>query len=282
MSPHHSSALKYKVNQLKRLFVPSRWLTAAEFERFALNYLQMGNAAFQRIDTIGGRAMALVNVPTVYMRVGRNGQYWWVPNFTTAVTFAAGTICHLIEPDLLQEIYGVPEWLAALQSGLLAESATVFRRLYYKNGSHMGYILYIAEENFADTDADSLEEALEQSKGPGNFKNLLLHIPKGKEKGVQVIPIGDKGAQDEFVGIKETSRDDILAAHRVPPVLLGIVPKNAAGFGDPAKAADAFHFAEMEPLQLKMQEVNDWLGLPAITFRAYERQSGPNAGSAVS
>ena len=278
MSPHHSSAIKLKVNHLLRLFVPSRWLSAKEFEKYALNFLSMGNAALQRTDNLAGRAMTLTNVPTVYLRVGRDGLYWWVANLAAPQTFAVGTIFHLIEPDLLQEVYGVPDWLAALQAGLLAEAATVFRRRYYLNGSHMGYILYIAEETFSDTDADALETALEQSKGPGNFKNLLLHIPKGGEKGVQVLPIGDKGAQDEFVGIKETSRDDVLVAHRVPPVLLGIVPKNAGGLGDPAKAADTFHYAEIEPLQRKMMEVNDWLGYQAVTFTPYERQAGQAVG----
>jgi capsid portal protein len=62
----------------------------------------------------------------------------------------------------------------------------------------------------------------------------------------------------------------------VPPVLLGVVPQVTGGFGDVAKAADVFHFAEIEPLQLRMAEVNDWLGAEAVRFRPYERQAaGP-------
>ena len=61
----------------------------------------------------------------------------------------------LAETDLTQEIYGVPDWLGALQSGLLNESATIFRRRYFANGSHAGYILYVNEERFADAAATS-------------------------------------------------------------------------------------------------------------------------------
>jgi PBSX family phage portal protein len=186
---------------------------------------------------------------------------------------------HLREADLVQEIYGLPEYLSALQSGLLNEAATIFRRRYFLNGSHAGYILYINDAKFADADADELADAVEQSKGPGNFKNVFLHIPGGSEKGVQVIPVGEAAAKDEFLGIKNTTRDDILAAHRVPPVLLGVVPQNTGGFGDVAKAADVFHFAEIEPLQLKMLEVNDQLGVEAVRFRAYERQAVAGASS---
>jgi hypothetical protein len=58
----------------------------------------------------------------------------------------------------------------------------------------------------------------------------------------------------------------------VPPILIGVVPQVAGGFGAPGQAADVFHFAEIEPLQQRMLEVNDWLGVEAVKFRPYERQ----------
>jgi capsid portal protein len=36
--------------------------------------------------------------------------------------------------------YGLPEWVNALQSTLLNESATLFGRKYYDNGNHAGFI----------------------------------------------------------------------------------------------------------------------------------------------
>lgn len=239
----------------------------------------MGNGYFERRDNLAGRPMTLRNSLATYTRRARDGVYWWVEGWQREIAFRAGYVFHLWEPDLVQELYGIPEYLSALQSGLLNEAATIFRRRYYINGSHAGYILYINDEKFDAVDSDALEEAVLQSKGPGNFRNVYLHIPGGKEKGVQVIPVGEAAAKDEFLGIKNTTRDDILAAHRVPPVLLGVVPQNTGGFGDVAKAADVFHFAEIEPLQLRMREVNDWLGVEAVSFRPYERQAG--TGSAA-
>lgn len=269
MSPHHSSAIKYKVNQLVRFFAPTRWMDRKTFGHFALNFVGMGNAALQRVDNMANRPMALVNIPAAYLRVGRDGAFWWVPTGQAAVEFAAGTVFHLIEADLLQELYGLPDWLAALQSGLLNEAATVFRRRYYANGAHAGNILYINEAAFSSADADALEEQIDQAKGPGNFKSLFLHIPNGKEKGVQIIPVGETAAKDEFLNIKLVTRDDILAAHRVPPQLIGVVPQVANGFGKPSEAADSFHATEIEPLQQRMREVNDWLGYEAVVFRPY-------------
>lgn len=57
----------------------------------------------------------------------------------------------------------------ALQSAWLNESATLFRRRYYKNGSHAGFILYMTDAASSQEDVDNLRQALRDSKVPGNF-----------------------------------------------------------------------------------------------------------------
>lgn len=279
MSPHHRSAILYKRNQLIRLFEPTPWLTRSTLGQVALNLLQMGNGYLQRVDNVFGRPLQLRNSPAIHTRVGvEPGHYFWIPEGEPESEFDPGSVFHLLEPELRQEIYGLPEWTSALQAGLLNFDATIFRRKYYLNGSHAGYILYVSEAVLEDADAEAIETAMEQSKGPGNFRNLFLHLPGGKEKGVQVIPIGEAAAKDEFLGIKNTTRDDVLAAHRVPPVLIGVVPQVAGGFGKPSEAAEAFHYAEIEPLQLRTLEINDWLGVEAVKYRPYE--AAPAAAAA--
>ena len=189
-----------------------------------------------------------------------------MPGYRNETEFEPGTVHQLTAPDINQEIYGLPEYLSALQSALLNENATLFRRRYFENGSHAGYILY-ATGDFADGDVDNMREALKRSKGPGNFRNLFVHASNGKENGIKILPIAEVGAKDEFLGIKNTTRDDVLAAHRVPPQLLGIVPANAGGFGDVTKATDAFFELEIEPLQSVFLELNDVLGFEAVRFR---------------
>lgn len=110
---------------------------------------------------------------------------------------------------------------------------------------------------------------LSQAKGKGNFKNLFIHAPHGKKDGIQVIPLSDIVAKDEFLNIKNSSRDDILVAHRVPPQLMGVIPTNAAGFGDVEKAGKVFFINEIASATT-LEEVNDWLGEIVITFTPYE------------
>lgn len=270
MSAHHSSAVALKRNLLTMTLRPTQLLSNAAFGRLVTNFLATGNGYLERIDNMGGRPLELRPSPSIHTRVGKEkGQFWFLQPGKPDHEFKRDYVFHLVEPDLVQEIYGVPEWYAALQSGLLNEAATLFRRRYYLNGSHAGFILYIAEEGLSDPDSKAIREAMKKAKGPGNFRNLYLHIPKGKEKGVQIIPISEVAAKDEFTGIKNCTRDDILAAHRVPPQLIGVVPTNSAGFGSIADASKVFFDHEIKPLQRRFLEINDWLGFEAITFDPY-------------
>ena len=60
------------------------------------------------------------------------------------------------------------------------ESATLFRRKYYQNGSHAGFILYMPDPAVKEEDVNALRD----SKGPGNFRNLFMHVPNGKKDAV--------------------------------------------------------------------------------------------------
>lgn len=271
MAAQHQSAILLKRNLLTGSFIPSPVFARGDFSRWVLDWLIYGDAYLEVVRNRSGAPIRLRPSPAAYTRVGvQPGQYWFVPGqmrFDQAHEFGRNAIFHMMEPDPLQEIYGQPEYLSALQSGLLNEAATLFRRRYYKNGSHAGFILYISEGSFGEEDSKALREALRQSKGPGNFRNFFIHMPNGKKDGVQLIPIAEVAAKDEFLQIKETTRDDLLAAHRVPPQLLGIVPKNTGGFGNVVDAANMFFEMEIVPIQQRLLELNDWLGMEAVRFK---------------
>jgi len=115
-----------------------------------------------------------------------------------------------------------------------------------------------------------LREALRQSRGPGNFRNLFVHSPNEKKDGLQLIPVSELAAKDEFTGIKSVTRDDMLASLRTPPQLLGIVPQNSGGFGSIREAAMVWSAMELAPLQTRMTAVNEWLGQDVIAFDPFE------------
>lgn len=195
---------------------------------------------------------------------------FFVQGWKTDHQFDKGSVFQLRQPDVHQEIYGLSGYLSALQSEWLNEAGTLFRRKYYLNGSHAGYILHLTDALTDETQVDDLKKALKDSKGPGNFRNLFLYAPGGKKDGIQMIPISEVAAKDEFFNIKNVTRDDVLAAHRVPPQLLGLVPTGTTGFGSVIPAAQVFAINELLPLQSRFQQLNEWMGQEVVTFDEYK------------
>ncbi|WP_292042619.1 MULTISPECIES: phage portal protein [unclassified Brevundimonas] len=268
---HHSSAFRVKVNQLMRDFIPHRMLDRATFEGLVLDHLVLGNFYVERVDNMLNRPMALRRSLARYTRRGvEDGSFVFLSGWRDEHWFKPGSVYHGMQPWLDQEIYGVPEYLSALQSVFLNEGATLFRRRYYINGAHAGFIMYVGEGGLTEGDAEALKQAMKSTKGVGNFRSMFVHLPQGKKDSIQLLHPGEAAAKDEFMGIKNTTRDDTLAAHRVPPQLLGVVPANAGGFGDVEKADAVFYRNEIQPLQQRFLALNDWLGMEVVRFRDRE------------
>ncbi|PXX79168.1 PBSX family phage portal protein [Rivihabitans pingtungensis] len=264
----HESPMILKRNILAGMFKPNKIMDRQTFARFCWEFMVFGNAYLVPQKNLLGGTLKLQCPLTKYTRRGiERGQYWYVPRWNEEIELTQ--VFHLMEPDLNQDVYGVPQYMSALQSALLNESATLFRRRYYENGSHAGFILYMTDATHNSDDIKDIKMSLRNSKGVGNFKNLFVYAPNGKKDGIQLIPIAEIAAKDEFVGIKNMSRDDLLAAHRVPPQLIGVIPNNTGGFGDAEKAARILAINEIGPLTQRLMEVNDWLGEEVMTFGEY-------------
>ncbi|RZI79815.1 MAG: phage portal protein [Rubrivivax sp.] len=269
-STHHSSSIYFKRNILLSCFKPHPLLDRASFSAFALDFLTFGNAYLERRRSLTGRSVKLQHALAKYCRRGAElDTYFFVRGWKNEHEFDKGSVFHLREADVNQEVYGLPEYLSALQAAWLNESATLFRRKYYNNGSHAGFILYMSDPAQKQDDVDAIRQALKDSKGPGNFRNLFVYSPNGKKDGMQVIPVSEVAAKDDFFNIKNVSRDDVLAAHRIPPQLMGIVPSNAGGFGSVMDAAQVFARNEIKPLQDRFRELNEWVGEEVIRFDPY-------------
>lgn len=267
---HHSSPIYVKRNILASTFIPHPLLSQQDFSRFVLDFLVFGNAFLEKRMSTTGRMMKLETSPAKYTRRGvEDGAYWWVPSFIQPHAFEPGSVFHLMEPDINQEIYGMPEYLSALNSAWLNESATLYRRKYYQNGAHAGYIMYVTDAAQSSTDVEAMREAMRSSKGLGNFKNLFFYAPSGKPDGIKIIPLSEVATKDDFFNIKKVSESDLLSAHRVPPQLMGMMPNNTGGFGDVVKAAQVFVRNELTPLQERFKEINAWVGNEVIRFRDY-------------
>jgi PBSX family phage portal protein len=266
-SPHHSSAFMLKRDMLLADFLPSPLLSHSQFSGLVLDYLVFGNGYLEELPNRLGTPARYERALAKYIRAGKEEAiFFQVSGWQKEEAFAPGSLTQIFQPSLDQEIYGIPEYLAALQSAFLNENATLFRRKYYLNGSHAGYILHL-DGQFTDEDIDGIRTAMKDSKGAGNFRNMLLQSTGASKDSVKLIPISEVAAKDEFLGIKNTTRDDILSAHRVFPQLVAVVPQNTGGFGNMAEAVQAFRDLVIEPLQMQLLEINALTNRQLISFK---------------
>ncbi len=109
----------------------------------------------------------------------------------------------LVITILIKNIYTLPDYLSGIKSAFLSQDETRFQRRYYKNGMHVGFILYMTDLTMGPIVEENLAEALRKSCRVGNFSSRLINIPNDQEKGVQRTPVDKIGLKDRIEGIKK-------------------------------------------------------------------------------
>ncbi|UWZ92171.1 phage portal protein [[Pasteurella] aerogenes] len=251
----HGGILHSRANMVSAGYLGGVALSRMDMRALCLNLIQFGDVALLKIRNGFGKVVRLHVLSSLYLRVRKDGSYVYLmkrslyDQVSEFYQYHPKDVIFIKLYDPMQQIYGSPDYVGGIQSALLNSDATVFRRRYFSNGAHMGFILYTTDPDLSEEAEDAIAEKIEKSKGVGNFKSMFINIPNGSPDGVKLIPIGDTGTKDEFANIKNISAQDILTAHRFPPGLGGIIPMNTSGLGDPLKVREAYQSDEVIPLQ---------------------------------
>lgn len=254
----HRRCINFKVNQMVRGYKQGP-VSKRDFKRLALDYQVFSNFYLENITNRAGQILRCQHLPALNMRKGKKDTFKMLRPSNDPIEWQRGEVLHGFEYDTSQSIYGLPAWIGAFHDVMLNSEATLFRRRYYLNGSHLGYILYT---NIPDLDKEveqKIREAVKQGKGVGNFKSMFINSPGGGEKGVQIIPVGDIAQKDEFERIKKISANDIVVAHGIYPQLAAMNPENPGGFGDITKQGEWYIQSELPGLVAPFEELNDFL-----------------------
>lgn len=243
----HGGIVQSRANMAAARFI-SGGMSAQEIGAAFLNCVQFGDVALLKIRNGFGQVLRLFPLPSYRTRVAGDGGAVVLQRDNEVKKYKAKDIIWVRIYDPVQQVYGCPDYLGGLQSLLLNEDATLFRRKYYINGAHMGFIMYATDPNLDPDVEKELQQKIQDSKGVGNFRSLFVNIPNGKEKGIQIIPVGNFESKDEFGNVKTVSAQDVFNAHRFPAGLGGMIPTNTAGLGDPTKYDKVYFKSETKPL----------------------------------
>jgi len=271
VNPMHSSAIEFKRNTLAYAVSVNGVLSTRDLKRFTQDYLTFGNGYFQVVRNGHRQVVKIKHIPALYMRRREDLGYTYKPKAFDddgRIDFKRDQIFHLAEYDIAQEIYGLPGHISGLTSIWLNEDATLFRRQYYRNGQHAGYLLYLNEPNMTDKQEDEIKAKLQAKEGMA-FKNMFVN---GKGKGTQapeLKPIGQVEAKDSFKDVKNQTMNDVLTLHRVPIELMSIRRESITSL-DLNKVDWLFHKNELLPLIGVLQELNEFVGMDVITGNEYK------------
>lgn len=249
-------------------------LTTDQLEAALFDYLVFGDVPILKLRNYWGEVIGLTPLPSLYLRRRKNDDFVILQEGEPLV-YTPNDILFPKMYDPRQGVYGLPDYIGGIHSALLNSEATIFRRRYYHNGAHMGFILYANDPNISTEVEAGIKEKIEQSKGVGNFRNMFISIPKGDPEGIKLISVGEVSAKDEFANVKNITAQDILTAHRFPAGLAGIIPTNTGGLGDPEKARATYRKDEVMPVQRKfLTAVNSDPEIPAHLHLRFDLNDG--------
>lgn len=220
-----------------------------------LDLIIFGDCYLLKLRNAFGHVVGLTPLMSLYVRAQKNDDEneitgFVFPNKNETIIYSVDDVIQVKMPDTQQYVYGLPDYLGGVNSAMLNSESTMFRRRYYNNGAHMGYIFYVNDPNITDEVENEIKERIENSKGVGNFKNMFVSIPEGNPDGIKLIPVGDlNSAKDEFANIKNISAQDLLNAHRFPAGLSGVIPANGSNTGDVTKLRKNYMATETKVLQ---------------------------------
>ncbi|HEO9045946.1 TPA: phage portal protein [Enterobacter kobei] len=241
-------------------------LTHDQLEGAVFDYLLCGDLAIVKARNVVGKVVELFPLPSIYCRRRKDGALVFLQE-KEPIIYPPEDIVFIKSYDPRQQIYGLPDYIGGIHSILLNSEATIFRRKYYNNGAHMGFILYTNDPNLTTEVEEEIKKKIEESKGVGNFTNLYINIPRGNPEGVKLMPIGEVAAKDEFNNVKSISAQDILTVHRFPAGLAGIIPDRGASLPNPDTARTTYRKDEVRPLQRRlMRAVNEDPEIPSNLY----------------
>ena len=253
---YHGAVVEARTRILSKDFIETGVLSFFEMMNISKDLIVFGHAYFQVFRNPWGEPLRLGHVMAQYTRRGKDNRFFRLNSDDTKTEYKKGEIVQIRLYDPSQNIYGLPDYLSGVESALLSQDATRFRRRYYKNGMHMGFILYMTDPTLTPIAEENLANALKKSRGVGNFSSMLINIPNGQEKGVQLIPAGNIGSKDEFEGIKKISSQEVIVAHRYPAGLSGILPPEGSSLGNPLQYSEMYYENEIKPLQKLLLGIN--------------------------
>lgn len=153
--------------------------------------------------------------------------------------------------------YGLPNFMPALGAMTMDRSAVIFNNNFFNNSGMMGMILSLKGASLNNTTKGQLRKLLASNfTGVDNAYRMALieDLPDGSE--LKIDKIFDSIKDMSFERLRKFNRDEILAAHLVPPKMLYVSSPGQLGeTNDGYNQMKFFKMIEVDPKQSKIERI---------------------------
>lgn len=207
-------------------------------QRVAFDWECLGNGALEVARDAHGRIGEIYHVHghTLYVRTEGNQLAGYEQYADIPVEFdgfgARGElneILHFKRYTPFSSWYGMPDWIAALEALRLDQQKKIFYSSFFKNFAVPSMAVVLEGAEFDAEVEKKLKDGFDNMKGSENaFRTLLLSVPfEGAQIKFEKLMADFKDMP--FDKLSQATREEILAAHGVPPRLVGIVTAGSLG-----------------------------------------------------
>ena len=256
INPHHSPLPEFVASQVVRYIKPHPMISRSDLKRQQIDFETTGNGFFRRITTRSGALEKLIYQPTINTRVAADvvNHGFLNPMTLQWTPFRHGEIIHHKQFETLQQIYGTPYWIGAMQSILLGEDVRIFPRLFFKNGGSTGDL--IVTSGLYPNEQKGVENTVSSIKGAGRFMRLIFQFARGKiDDMIKVIPYSTGSDKIDYSKLASLSSDDVLDAWMIRGELVSMTPNTPSGSGDIEKLKRLWHEGGIIPRQQALEDL---------------------------
>lgn len=209
-------------------------------QRFLVDYYSLGNAYLEVVRDRSGRVAELYHVPGRTMRRHARFQGYFQVRGAESVPFRAfgdpdpsgqqTEILHLYQYDPQDDYYGMPDWYAALGAMGLDRTVLEFNTYLFSNALMAHTAIVVEGGRLSDGAREAVKSFLQsRATGPNNAGRVLLLEDEREEVKVRFEKLGLDVEDVMIVEAQKYFRDVVVAAHGVPPRILGIITPGQLG-----------------------------------------------------
>lgn len=256
---HHGRAMHYISDRIVEFLAPDNQL----FDPYILKDLTLeaeatGDGFLRLIKNVLGDVIGLEYIPAVYtVRLTDPNRYGYFIN-GRLVKFNVGEIFHFRFKDLLQNIYGKPQWYDKGTAALLGEDALLSVRKALNGEGHTNEKI-VATGGLPKEQHDKVDELLKETKN-GSGRTITMHFPKGSKLAESIfVSRPENILKTDFPALYQLSVDTINEINMLPPEVMGQRSDVAGGNIDLLKLDKQVFRNVAKPRQIHYQKINRYL-----------------------